>query len=297
MKAFVVGNAALDETLSVVDFPSPGASIFGSSLSRDLGGKGANQAVAISRTGLDCVFVAAVGRDARGREISERLAQENLTTRLATLDHVSTDASTILMAETGENAVITTREAASALTPQMACDGLTGALAGDLLVLQGNLGADTTIALLYEARTRAMTTAMNPSPLQPYFDDLWPLVDTAFVNEGEAEALGGVHHLLSRGVKTVVLTLGGAGAALITAAGRQDVPALPCEVRDTTGAGDCFMATALASAGRRGVSLDTRALTDAAQAAAHTVARAGTVAAFPNPEEFARILCPTALPQ
>ena len=81
MKAYVVGNAALDETLAIDDFPRPGASIFGASLSRDLGGKGVNQAVAIARAGLECVFVAATGRDARGREIAERLAQEPLTAR------------------------------------------------------------------------------------------------------------------------------------------------------------------------------------------------------------------------
>ena len=52
MKAFVIGNAALDETVSVDDFPRPGASIFGQALSQDLGGKGVNQAVAMARTGL-----------------------------------------------------------------------------------------------------------------------------------------------------------------------------------------------------------------------------------------------------
>ncbi|ETA49961.1 ribokinase [Ponticoccus alexandrii] len=290
MKAYVVGNAALDETLAVDDFPRPGASIFGASLSRDLGGKGLNQAVAMARTGLPCVFVAAVGQDARGREIADRLAREPLTTRLTQLTGVATDASTILMAAAGENAVITTREAASALSPGQAVGGLAGSAPGDLLVLQGNLSAGTTGALLREARGRGMTTAMNPSPLQPYFAPLWPLVDMAFVNEGEAEALGGTGHLLEQGVQSVVLTLGAAGAALITAKGQTRVAAVPCTVRDTTGAGDCFMATALASAALRGVALDATALTHATRAAAHTVARPGTVAAFPTEAEFADIL-------
>lgn len=297
MKAYVVGNAALDETLSIEDFPRPGASIFGASLSRDLGGKGVNQAVAMARTGLDCVFVAAVGRDARGAEIAAWLDREPLTLRLARLEGVATDASTILMAAAGENAVITTREAASALTPDLAVAGLEGAAPGDLLVVQGNLTAETTEAVLRAARDRGLTTAMNPSPLQPYFARLWPLVDVAFVNEGEAEALGGVDHLLAQGLRCVVLTLGGDGAALVTPEGRQTVAAVPCTVRDTTGAGDCFMATALASSALRGVALDARALRDAARAAAHTVARPGTVAAFPTREEFAAILGPEVTPE
>ncbi|WP_138472658.1 PfkB family carbohydrate kinase [Poseidonocella sp. HB161398] len=290
MKAYVIGNAALDETLSIADFPQPGASIFGSTLSRDLGGKGANQAVAMARTGLGCTFAAAVGRDERGSEIAGRLAAEPLEIRLAALEGVATDYSIILMAEAGENAVITTREAASALSPAEARAALDGAAAGDLLVMQGNLSAETTAAALRHARGLGMRTALNPSPLQHYFATLWPLVDMAFVNEGEAEALGGVERLLAGGASDVVLTLGGRGAALIRQAGRSDVPAEPCEVVDTTGAGDCFMAVALASAMLRGGALDARALAHGARAAAHTVSRPGTVAAFPDQAGMAAIL-------
>ncbi|MFD0982623.1 PfkB family carbohydrate kinase [Tropicimonas aquimaris] len=290
MKAFVIGNVALDETLSIVDFPRPGASIFGAALSHDLGGKGANQAIAMARTGLACRFSGAVGRDGRGQEIARRLEAEALEARLVEIDGTATDFSIILMAEQGENAVITTREAAAAMTPEMARGALDGAQAGDLLVMQGNLGAETTRAALAEARARGMRTALNPSPLQPYFADLWPLVDSAFVNEGEAEALGGVEAILAAGVTDVVLTLGGQGAALIRQDGRIDVPAEPCTVVDTTGAGDCFMAVALASAALRGCPLDARALGHAARAAAHTVARAGTVSAFPDRAEMARFL-------
>lgn len=290
MKAFVIGNVALDETLSIADFPQPGASIFGSTLSRDLGGKGANQAIAMARTGLACTFAAAVGRGARGEEVARRLAAEPLDARLIDLDGVDTDLSIILMAEAGENAVITTREAASALSPDMARAALEGARPGDLLVMQGNLSAETTEAALRRARALGLRTALNPSPLQPYFGALWPLVDMAFVNEGEAEALGGVEALLAQGVGDVVLTLGGRGAALIRSEGRSEVPSQPCTVVDTTGAGDCFMAVALASAMLRGGRLDARALRHAARAAAHTVARPGTVTAFPDVAEMAAIL-------
>ena len=290
MKAFVIGNAALDETVSVEDFPRPGASIFGRALSQDLGGKGVNQAVAIARTGLACHLVAAVGQDARGREIAARLAAEPVMAQLIALPGLATDNSIILMAGHGENAVITARAAAGAMTPDHATAALARAVPGDLLVLQGNLGADTTGAALREARARGMRTALNPSPLQDYVADLWPLVDCAFVNEDEAAALGGDARLLSQGVAEVVLTLGARGATLVRDGARIDVPAAPCAVVDTTGAGDCFMAVALASAALRGVALDARALRHAAQAAAWTVGRAGTVSAFPDTAAMGAIL-------
>lgn len=290
MKAFVIGNAALDETVSVEDFPRPGASIFGRALSQDLGGKGVNQAVAIARTGLACHLVAAVGQDPRGREIAARLAAEPVMAQLIALPGVATDNSIILMAGHGENAVITTRAAAGAMTPDHATAALARAVPGDLLVLQGNLGAETTGAALREARARGMQTALNPSPLQDYVADLWPLVDCAFVNEDEAAALGGDARLLAQGVAEVVLTLGARGATLVRTGARIDVPATPCTVVDTTGAGDCFMAVALASAALRGVALDARALRHAARAAAWTVGRAGTVSAFPDTAAMGAIL-------
>lgn len=290
MKAFVIGNAALDETVSVDDFPRPGASIFGQALSQDLGGKGVNQAVAMARTGLACHLIAAVGQDARGREIAARLAAEPVMAQLIALPGVATDNSIILMAGHGENAVITTRAAAGAMTPDHAIAALEKAAPGDLLVLQGNLGAATTGAALRAARARGMRTALNPSPMQDYVAELWPLVDCAFVNEDEAAMLGGDATLLAQGVAEVVLTLGARGAALVRPGARIDAPASPCVVVDTTGAGDCFMAVALASAALRGAPLDARALRHAAIAAAWTVGRAGTVSAFPDTGAMRAIL-------
>jgi ribokinase len=126
--------------------------------------------------------------------------------------------------------------------------------------------------------------------LRGFFGALWPLVDMAFVNEGEAADLGGTGALLAAGVRQVVLTLGPAGARLLSAGQIDTVPAQACTVVDTTGAGDCFMATALASAMLRGVAVDARALHHAAAAAAITVSRPGTSAAFPTRAELAHIL-------
>ncbi len=290
MQAHVIGNVALDETIRVDDLPVPGASILGVELSRDLGGKGANQAVVLGRAGLASRLVAPVGRDARAEEIRAALAREPVEASLVEVDGVRSDISLILMTAGGENAVVTTNEAASGLTPDAGTARLEGAKAGDLLVLQGNLSFETTRALLSEGRARGMRTAFNPSPVRDFFAELWRFVDIAFVNEGEAEALGGIGNLVALGVGRVALTLGGRGARLISAHSDEAVAAAPATVVDTTGAGDCFMATALASAALRGVDLDPRALDHAARAAALTVSRPGTMRAFPTADEMAAIL-------
>lgn len=291
MRAFVIGNVALDEAVTVAGLPAFGASIHAQAGGTDLGGKGANQAIVLGRAGVTCRFCAAVGDDSRAEDIRARLAAEPLEAELVRIMGVASDFSIILRTASGDNAVITTNAAASALTPEAACAALAGATKGDLLVLQGNLSAETTTAALRRARQTGMQTALNPSPLRPFFAALWPLVDIAFVNESEAHGLGGTEALLAAGVPQVVLTLGAKGARLVTTTEDVLVPARPCQAVDTTGAGDCFMATALASAALRHVAPDARALRHAAAAAAITVSRPGTGAAFPTRDELTDILC------
>ena len=290
MRAFVIGNVALDEAVTVDGLPTFGASIHGQAGPVDLGGKGANQAIMLGRAGLACRFCAAVGDDSRADDIRARLSAETLEVNLVRIAGVPSDFSIILRALSGDNAIITTNAAASKLTAEGACAVLADATPGDLLVMQGNLSEQTTVAALRHARQRGMQTALNPSPLRAFFGAVWSLVDIVFVNESEAAWLGGTEALLAARVPQVVLTLGSKGARLVGAQYDIFVPARTCEVVDTTGAGDCFMATALASAALRGVALDPRALRHAVAAASLTVSRPGTGGAFPTRAELAEIL-------
>ncbi|SPJ26395.1 ribokinase [Palleronia abyssalis] len=291
MRALVIGNAALDETFEVDVFPEPGQSIFGRTGPRGLGGKGANQAVMLGRSGVSTVLAAPIGNDARGMTLRAALDAEPIRRHRIDLDGVATDTSIIMRSDDGDNTIVTTREAALALTADMAIPALSDGAEGDWVILQGNLSIQTTEALLRAAKARGMITALNPSPLQPGYAALWPLLDVVFVNQGEAEALEGAGTLLKAGVGQVVTTLGGAGSSLSDLKEDQAFAAVPVEIVDTTGAGDCFMAVALASSilrGRR--TLDGDALHTAAAAAAITVSRSGTVAAFPTATEMRTLL-------
>lgn len=295
MHAFVIGNVAMDETIKVDQWPAAGASIFGRQSSSDLGGKGANQAVVMARCGLPTTLVTAVGRDSRARTIAERLAAEPVESRLIEIEGRATDLSIIFTAPDGENAIVTTTDAAENLRSDAAIAALAEARPGDMAVLQGNLSEPATEALLREARARGMVTAFNPSPLRPSFSTLWPLVDIAFLNAGEARSLIGSEgnasaSLHAQGVRDVVLTLGGEGALLSAGGTAIRVAAMRATAIDTTGAGDTFMGVALASAALRGTVLDELALVHATRASALTVSRKGTLGAFPSVEEMSAIL-------
>ncbi len=296
-RAFVIGNVAVDETISVSTMPEAGASILGREETRDLGGKGANQAVVMARTGLLTTLVTAVGEDFRAQTIRDQLALEPVEAKLITLAGRSSDFSIIFTTPDGENAIVTTTDSAGSLEPEEAIAALDTAAPGDLMVLQGNLSKATTLGLLREACRRGLVTAFNPSPLRPYFAEFWPLIDIAFLNRGEAQSLTGssdttaTEKLLRSGVHHVVLTLGATGALLASRGAEiATIPAVAANAIDTTGAGDTFMAVALASAALRGVELDTRAIGHAAAASALTVSRRGTRQAFPSADELQAIL-------
>ncbi|MCZ4431785.1 ribokinase [Agrobacterium sp. SOY23] len=296
MRAFVIGNIALDETYSIAALPAAGASIFGEQASRSLGGKGCNQAIVLSRCGVETTLVAAVGRDDRAIAIGKALTRERLTPKLIPVASATSDISIILTTPDGENSIITTRSAAAALDKDAAMEALGDAVSGDLVVLQGNLSEETTLAILSAARSKGLTTAFNPSPLQSWFASVLAFIDIAVLNRIEAEALTGESgagagaFLLRAGVGRVIVTLGGQGCVLVSADGAIEVPAAPATIVDTTGAGDCFTGVALASAMLRGVTVDARALEDASRAAAVTVGRRGTQDAFPCRDELVTIL-------
>lgn len=289
-KAFVVGNASLDQTLSVAALPKPGASIHGRPVWDDAGGKGLNQAVCLARAGVETTLTAAVGQDSRADDLRRHLSTEPVSTRLLTRTDVPTDLSLILLSDAEDNVIVTTDTAAGTLTPSDAEEALAGTVAGDLLLMQGNLSAETTGAALMDARARGLVSCVNPSPMRAYFVDLLSLIDIAFVNEDEAQALGGVDALRQAGIGTVVRTLGRRGAELYAGDRVQSVPAERADAVDPTGAGDSFMAASLASAALRCTRLDLLALRHGVRAATLTVSRPGTVAAFPNAAEFAAIL-------
>ena len=95
MRAYIVGNVAIDETIAVSELPVIGASILGNAGGSDLGGKGTNQAVVMARCGVPTTLVAPVGRDARADTIRHYLADEPLRSELIEMENASSDVSII----------------------------------------------------------------------------------------------------------------------------------------------------------------------------------------------------------
>lgn len=285
MHIYVVGNVAVDETWRCASLPQKGESLHGHKITQDIGGKGANQAIVLSRCGLPVTFIAGRGNDYYGQWINHALALESLRFYPANGISAHSDASIIFATEDGDNAIMTTTTAAEALTFDVITPFLANVCSGDILLLQGNFSVDKTRALLTFARRKNMVTVFNPSPVKSAFSDLWPLVDIAVVNEHEAQWLNP-----DPAATRVVETLGPQGVRLRYQQQSIHVDAAPATVIDTTGAGDTFLAVMLASALLRGTHPDALALLHGSRAAALTINRRGTLQAFPDQKTLASLL-------
>ena len=187
----VIGNAAIDSVIRVDRFPRPGETIVALGASEDLGGKGANQAVAAARCAAHVRLVAAIGADAQGERIRSNLAAEGvLTDGLATSSY-GTDRCVITVDGQGENTILSLINAARNFDPIAETSVARWIMPGDWVAMQGNLRPNVTRDCLALAKSKGATTALNPSPTYAAQDYDWSLVDLVLVNRGEAIELVG----------------------------------------------------------------------------------------------------------
>ena len=297
MRAYVVGNVAMDQTFEVDALPQEGQSILGTQRSSELGGKGANQAIVLARCGVPVTFIGGVGDDAQADKLRQRLTQEPLDARFATLPGLATDLSIVMAEPRGGNIIVTTVDCARALDVATVMPVLDEASPGDFMVLQGNLSPRVTEELFDVAHRKGLKVVFNPSPAEAAFQPLLARAAMVFVNEAEAQTYTGhsgemaVRALLSMGSQTVVLTRGAKGALLGLPSGSiEEIAAHPCDVVDTTGAGDTFQSVVLAAVMLAGGPVSRRALEVAAKAAGITISRFGTVSALPSRQDLASLL-------
>ena len=294
-RVLVIGNCTLDISFRVPRFPKPGETVLADGSTRDLGGKGANQAVAAARGGVPVAFCAAVGADENGDAMRARLSEEGVSTDHVSASAAPTDVSIIYVGPDGENSIVSTHAAAASMDMRKARRALDATAAGDVLLMQGNLSRDVTRACLEEGRRREAITVLNPAPIQYGYDAIWPFVDCAVLNEVESEHLTGsadpapaAGRLVAQGAGRVIITLGPRGAAVAQDESVHAIPAEAVEAVDTTGAGDVFCGVLAAGMARGLAALP--AAKGAVRAATLSVTRAGTQSAFPGRDEIERIL-------
>jgi ribokinase len=276
-----------------------GETLMASAFSISPGGKGSNAAVAAARQGARVALIARIGDDDFGRMGMELWKTEGIATQH--VEQVAGERSgvaQILVYEDGDNSIAVYPGAGAGLGARHA-QAAAALLAGCRVVMAScEVPAEATLEAFRLARAAGALTLLNPAPARPLSDELLALVDVLTPNESELYLLAGqahagsadqaAAHLLSRGARAVLVTLGAAGCSLYQAGqAPHSIPGRPMAVRDTIGAGDTFTG-ALAAALARGEALP-EAMQWANTAAALSVTRHGAIDGIPRHAEVAAL--------
>jgi ribokinase len=226
----VVGAINVDLTARVQRAPAPGETVTGGILSRQPGGKGANQAAAAAKLGADVRLVGAVGADESGDEMLRNLAAAGVDAAGVQRVREATGTALIVVDDTGENSIVVCPGANTAVVVDDVPD-----VAGAAVLAQ--LEVDVAVVERVAFGTEGFF-ALNVSPVQPLPPALLDRVDLFIVNEGEYAQSP---ELRSRPL--VAITLGAEGAILLrdgVEIARAKAPAT--SVVSSVGAGDAFAA-------------------------------------------------------
>jgi pseudouridine kinase len=242
----VVGGANLDLKARTTAAVVRGTSNPGS-LATSPGGVGRNIAENLARLGTSTTLVAAVGQDLFGDDLLGATATAGVDVSAVRRVPGATGTYLAVLEPTGELSVGVSDMAATAtLGPEHLDPTLLGR--ADLVVLDGNLRADTLAAAWTVATDAGVRVVLDPvsvpkaAALVHLLGErpLWCITP----NTGELAVLGGnVGALHDRGVELVWVRRGAEGSMLSGPEGELELDTVPGEVVvDVTGAGDAMLA-------------------------------------------------------
>lgn len=288
-KVIIIGSVNVDIVARATRLPRAGETVAGGDLAVLLGGKGANQAVAVAQAGVRAQMIGAVGDMSFDLDPVAILGGYGIDTTAIARTAGPSGAALITVDDSGENQITVSPGANARLSAaditEMRCK---------VALAQLEAPQAATIEAFRRAKSNGATTILNAAPAEPLVGDLRALTDILVVNETElavyaacdvpdgAAALK-VAMLAARknDNQTVIATLGSAGVMALSGDEVLEIPAAKAaKVVDTTGAGDCFCGT-LAARLAEGAKL-AQALSFAAAAASLAVETPGAAPSMPT---------------
>ncbi|MDO5682977.1 MAG: ribokinase [Propionibacteriaceae bacterium] len=246
----VVGSMNADLSVRTQRLPGPGETVLGSELELSPGGKSSNQAAMAARLGGDVGLFALVGDDAHGAFVVRAAQDAGVRTEWIQVEAGTvTGTAMIAVDEAGENTIIVSPGANARLSPEKYAAGFDILDDARILCLCLEIDQATVLAAAEDAAARGVRVILNPSPFAPVDPALLKAADILVLNEHEVADLTGsadlvehdlVEALAQIGVDAAVITLGSAGAWVVSHGDVAQVRCPSVSVVDTTGAGDAF---------------------------------------------------------
>ena len=286
----VVGSVNMDYTIYVNSFPNPGETIYGNRRFVQLGGKGANQAVAIANSGkVKCRFICAKGNDNDGDQIKPLLERDNLVIDIKEKKNSPTGNATILVDSNSENQIVIISGANGELSPKDI--DLSLIEEADYIVLQNEISEETNLYVMREANRLNKVVVYNPAPYRPVDNSIFAYVDYFVPNKIELSHYShtndikkGIETMINYGVKNIIVTLGTEGSLFKN--NNQEIKVSACKVKavDTVAAGDTYVGYFVSSLAA-GYSVK-EAMEYASKASSITVSRKGSIVSIPFGKEI-----------
>ncbi|RAU48812.1 ribokinase [Pseudocitrobacter sp. RIT415] len=252
-KLVVLGSINADHILNLDSFPTPGETVTGNQYQVAFGGKGANQAVAAGRSGANIAFIACTGEDDIGERVRQQLANDRIDVApVSVVAGESTGVALIFVNGEGENVIGIHAGANAALSPALVEAQKARIAQADALLMQLESPLESVMLAAKIAHQHQTQVILNPAPARELSDELLALVDIITPNETEAEKLTGIRvendddaakaaqALHSKGIDTVIITLGSRGVWASVKGEGQRVPGFKVQAIDTIAAGDTF---------------------------------------------------------
>lgn len=281
-KIVIVGSINMDVTLNVSRLPHSGETVLASGQSSWPGGKGANQAIGVSRFGADAFMIGRLGNDVYGKQLFERLSQEQVDMQGVSFspDQLSGTAFINVQSD-GQNTIVVNPGANASLTPDYVDQKRFIFSDAQYCLIQMEIPLETVEAIVSLCKELNVKVILKPSPAQalPHavMDHLFLLIP----NQEEASELFPMlttpeeqaQCALEQGVENVIITLGDKGCLYVNRLGSRMYPAVDFPCVDATGASDIFI-SCLASQLSKGSDMDS-AIKLATIAASYSVSKEG----------------------
>jgi ribokinase len=275
----VCGSLHLDIVVQAKALPRVDETAVGTAWRQVCGGKGGNQAVQAARAGARTAMIGCIGQDEFGKTLKANLIAEKVdVSGLAVTSSAGSGMSVAILQDDGDyGAVIVSGSnlLIDTTSLQNQWNNLGGA---KIVVLQNEVPDAVNVEIAKAARADAAQVVLNAAPARELSKDLLDVIDLLIVNRVEAEAMCG-HSVssmaearqalakLKNSSRAVIITLGGEGLILSTAAGETfEIASVPVKVSSTHGAGDCFVGTLSAELAKG------QTLVDACRTANHAAA-------------------------
>lgn len=255
-KIAVVGSLNMDIVIETPHMPKGGETISGRNVTLIPGGKGANQAYAVGKLDGDITMIGAVGRDSSGDALLENLKSVNVNVSgIRRMEEGVTGQAYITVDDHGENSIILIAGTNGLVTKELIDDHMDVLRECDIVIMQLEIPLDVVEYVKEFAVEEGKTVIVDPAPaISNIPDHFWKGIDYIKPNETELailtglkmetreELVQGARMMIGKGVKNVIVTLGGDGCLFVTNETEEFFQSHKVKAVDTTAAGDSFTA-------------------------------------------------------